>query len=272
MNSNNHITFDELYRTDFNLTDIFVVRQKWTAGALFRMASPRKITGLIFLNDCKGIYTNRYNESFEAQRKSIVCLPYGSEYTCLNTECTNTFDDAILVQFNIRKDNKVLTFGDSPFLVRDINSVLASQLFFDTVKTYETSIQSPPEVKAAILNLLLHICREKTHKYDKRFSVISKGIELIESNPLLDIPIEDVARECNVSACYFRRLYKEYSSKTPLEYRTEMRMNMAKRMLESGEFSLEQIAETLHYENTSYFCRMFKKKCGMTPGQFRNGK
>ena len=270
MNSNNHITFDELYRTDFNLTDIFVVRQKWTAGALFRMSAPRKMNGLIFLNNCKGIYTNRQNESFEANRKSIVCLPYGSEYTCLNTECTNTFDDAILVQFNVTKDNKFLTFADEPFLVQDANAILAAQLFDDAVKIYETSIQSPPEIKMAIYNLLLHICREKNKKHNERFSVISKGIELIESNPLLDISIEDISRACNVSPCYFRRLFREYSSKSPLEYRMELRMTMAKKMLESGEFSIEHISEALNFESASYFCRIFKKRFGITPGQYRN--
>ena len=44
---------------------------------------------------------------------------------------------------------------------------------------------------------------------------------------------------------------------------------MAKRLLENGESSLEYIAEALNFESASYFCRIFKKKFGITPGQYK---
>ena len=265
------ISLRKLYYTDFVLEDVFAMRQKWIQGVLFQRPDARKRTGIIFLNNCKGVYTDKSGEKFLAPEKSIVCLPQGSEYTCLNLECTSTLDDAIMVEFNAKENDTVLTFSEKPFLIKDVNIPIAAELFADVVHAYEASVQSALETKTAVYKLLSHICKEKVQKYQKRFSPISIGIELIETDPLCELTVEEIAKACHVSTCYFRRLFKEYSGKSPLEYRMELRLNMAKEMLESGESTLEYIAEALGFESTSYFCRIFKRKFGITAGQYRKG-
>ena len=270
MEENRIVTLRKLYHTDFELNNIFAMRQKWVKGILFQRPRPRHITGIIYLNKCKGIYTDKTGEAFTAPPKSIVCLPMGSEYTCLNAECSNTLDDAILIEFNAVKDNELFTFSDKPFLVNDVNPHIAFELFNDIIQAFESSTPSSLSIKTSVYRLLTYLCTEKVQKHQKRYGKISTGIELIESNPLSDIPIEKIAEVCEVTPCYFRRLFKEYSGKSPLEYRMELRLNMAKKMLEGGESTLEYIAEALNFESTSYFCRVFKKKFGMTAGQYRD--
>lgn len=265
------ISLRDLYFTDFVLEDVFAMRQKWIQGVLFQRPDARKRTGIIFLNNCKGVYTDKSGEKFLAPEKSIVCLPQGSEYTCLNLECTSTLDDAILVEFNAIEKDSILTFSDKPFLIKDVNIPIAADLFGSVVQAYEASVPSALAIKASIYRLLSHICKEKVQKHQKRFSPISTGIELLESDPLCEVSVEEIAKACNVSPCYFRRLFKEYSGKSPLEYRMELRLNMAKEMLESGEWTLEYIAEALGFESTSYFCRIFKRKFGITAGEYRKG-
>lgn len=272
MQQKNYITFKELYETEFEVTDLFVMRQKWVTGSLFNMSEPRKQTGLIFLNKCKGVYTDKKGNSFCAEGKTIVCLPQGSEYTCLNADCTETYDDAILLEFNIVKNGVIYTLADSPFIVNDINISAVYELYNKALSGSESALPSPLTIKSVVFELLLQISSRKIQKYKKDFKVISKGIEMLEENPLSKTSIEEIAAACNVTPCYFRRMFKEYSSKSPLEYRMELKLGMAKRMLENGDSTLEYIAEALGFESTSYFCRIFKKKFGITPGQYRNGK
>ena len=264
------ITLDELYEGNFEISDLFAMRQKWTKDILFKMDSPRKSTGLILLKACDGIYTDKKGESFFAKEKSIVCLPYLSEYTVLNHNCTNTFDDAILIEFNITNGNKTFTLSEKPFIIGDLNLLRATELFENVVEVYSSAVSSPMELKKAVLELLILICNKNKKNSAERFSIIGEGIRLLESNPLSDITVEEIARSCNVTPCYFRRLFKEYAGKTPTEYRMEFKMNTAKRMLESGEFKVEHIAETLGFESASYFCRMFKKRFGLTPIEYKN--
>lgn len=269
MQQKNYITFKELYETDFDIVDIYIMRQKWSSGVVFNMNKPRKQTGLIFLNKCKGVYTAKDGSSFCAKEKSLVCLPYGSEYKCLNAECTGTYEDAILLQLNIVKNGKTYTLADSPFLLSEINTTKVFELYNRALAACEASVSSPLALKSAVFELLLYIVGKKAQNHKSRFKVISKGIEMLETNPLSKISIEEIANACNVTPCYFRRLFKEYSSKSPIEYRMEQRLNMAKKMLENGEVTIEYIAEALDFESTSYFCRIFKKKFGITPSQYR---
>lgn len=269
MNNDKIISLRKLYYNDFELSDIFAMRQKWVKGALFQRPFPRHITGIIYLNNCRGVYTDKSGEKFTAPPKSIVCLPKGSHYTCLNAECSNTLEDAILIEFNMSKDDEILTFSDKPFLIKNVNNHIALELFNDVVQAFEASVTSPLMIKTTVYKLLSYLCKENIQNHQKRFGIISTGIELIEANPLSEISIEEIAEACNVSPGYFRRLFKEYSGKNPSEYRMELRLNMAKKMLEGGESTLEYIAEALNFDNTSYFCRIFKKKFGITAGQYR---
>ena len=113
---------------------------------------------------------------------------------------------------------------------------------------------------------------EKNTESERRFSQIRSGIEFLERDTLCDFSIEEIADACNVSSSYFRRLFKEYSGKSPHEYRLDVRLNMAKKMLESSGATLEYISEVLNFQSPSYFCRIFKKKFGITPGGYRAAK
>ena len=264
------INFRKLYFEDFYIDDVYAMRQKWIKGALFQMKIPRKRTAIIFLNNCTALYTDKFGEQFHAPQKSVVCLPQESEYSCLNIECTSTLRDAIIVEFVLRKGNDTLTLSDKPFMLKNINNSIIEKYFTDIIHAYEEPAASPLVVKTAVYKMLTYICKEKIKRYHKCFASIEPGIELIESDSLCEYSIEEISQACNVSPCYFRRLFKEYSGKSPNEYRMELRFNMAKRMLENNETTLDYIAEALGFESASYFCKIFKKKFGVSPGKYRN--
>lgn len=49
-------------------------------------------------------------------------------------------------------------------------------------------------------------------------------------------------------------------------------MKKARTLLKGGNMTVETIAEKVGYQNVEHFNRLFKKKYGMTPVQFRNSK
>ena len=53
-------------------------------------------------------------------------------------------------------------------------------------------------------------------------------------------------------------------------YRIDIKMDMAKKMLENSDTSVTRIAELLGFESNAYFCKLFKKKNGITPSEYRN--
>ena len=63
---------------------------------------------------------------------------------------------------------------------------------------------------------------------------------------------------------------KEKSGKTFGELVKNVRMKKARTLLKGGNMTVESIAEKVGYQNVEHFTRLFKKKYGMTPVQFRN--
>ena len=67
----------------------------------------------------------------------------------------------------------------------------------------------------------------------------------------------------------FIRRFREATGMTPLEYVHALRLEEAKQMLETSEISIEAIANEVGYEDTSFFGRLFRRKVGVSPGEYR---
>ncbi len=262
------ITLDRLYNTDFEISELFCMRQKWVEGVLFRMDHPRKSNGILYLKGCSGTYTFS-GRSFEAPRKSIVYVPQGGIYTCLNRDCGHSVPDAYLVEFNLKINSKPAILSDVPLLLDNFDPYIA-ELIKKAVSAYESPVRSPAAVRAAIYSLLSALGQDAKKGFGKKFKSISPGIRLLEENPFASYSVDELAAACNISSGCFRRLFKEYSGKSPVEYRNDLKIEMAKSLLENSNATLEVMAESLGFESSAYFCRVFKKKTGMTPGDWRS--
>lgn len=267
------ITFSELYTLDFEITDLFAMRQKWRAGTEFRMEHPRRANGLILLCGATGKYTGN-SGSFFAPTGSVVCLPEESEYSVLNLSDGKEPDypDAYLIEFRAFSQKIPLTFDNSPFLIKNANFVLLRELAEKTVLACEAPVKSPCTVRARIYEMLSLLGESSLEVGNKRFSPIMPGIEYLRKNPQSSLSVEELAKMCHVSSANFRKLFKEYSGKSPASYRIDRKLDLAKRMLESEKVSFTYIAETLGFESEAYFSRLFKKKIGCSPSVYRETK
>ena len=77
------------------------------------------------------------------------------------------------------------------------------------------------------------------------------------------------ARLCGMSESGFRKLFLEFTGKTFVEYRNELRLSCARRLLKSAEYTVKEAAAAVGIENIGYFCRLYKRKFGVTAGAER---
>lgn len=262
-------SFSELYRTDFNITSLYAERQKWTPDALFRMNHPRAATGILLLHSATGRYFSQDGLSFFAPQGSVICLPEGAKYNVLNLRADLAFPDAYLIEFRTFCDKESLSFGTSPFLVPDVNFFLLTEIAEKIVRDYEAPLRSPCALRSDIYALLSAMGESSMRIFNRRFSSIEKGIELIRKNPKSALSVESIASMCHVSSAYFRKLFKEYSGESPCAYRASLIIDEAKQLLRDGNLSISRAAEILGFENEAYFSRFFKKKVGISPRAFR---
>ena len=71
---------------------------------------------------------------------------------------------------------------------------------------------------------------------------------------------------------YFCRLFKNCFDKTFIMYLNDLRMAKAVELLKDISINIKEISGRVGYRDANYFTRIFKKKMGMTPSEFRNKK
>lgn len=67
----------------------------------------------------------------------------------------------------------------------------------------------------------------------------------------------------------FIRRFAKATGRRPIDYVHALRLEEAKQMLETTDLSFEAIANEAGYEDTSFFGRLFRRKTGLTPTQYR---
>lgn len=86
---------------------------------------------------------------------------------------------------------------------------------------------------------------------------------------LYDLSLEVVAQKVGLSSSYFSRLFMHNCGESFVEYLTKLRIEKAKQMLAQTNEQAQVIAARCGYSSTFYFSRLFKKKTGLTPINWR---
>lgn len=68
------------------------------------------------------------------------------------------------------------------------------------------------------------------------------------------------------------KYFKQYAGMPFIQYLNDYRLTRAGGFLQNTEESVTQIALKCGFENLSYFNRLFRRKFGVTPGQYRGEK
>lgn len=98
---------------------------------------------------------------------------------------------------------------------------------------------------------------------------IDKTFEHINKNFDKAITLGEVARLANMSEVSFSRFFKQRTGNTFIDSLTEIRLGHASRMLIDTTQSIAEVAYNCGFNNISNFNRIFKKKKGCTPKEFR---
>lgn len=98
---------------------------------------------------------------------------------------------------------------------------------------------------------------------------IELAIAYMYENIAEKLTINDISSYVNTSASHFTKIFKEYTSKTPIEYLTNIRLKKAKRLLKSSDKNLTEIAFDCGFASSSYFSHSFIEAVKLTPSEYR---
>jgi AraC-like DNA-binding protein len=74
--------------------------------------------------------------------------------------------------------------------------------------------------------------------------------------------------ELNMGKTKLTAVMKEATGMSPGEYIEDVRLRHAAQMLESGNYTVTEVADKLGFSSASYFSVRFKEKFGVPPGRY----
>jgi transcriptional regulator GlxA family with amidase domain len=81
--------------------------------------------------------------------------------------------------------------------------------------------------------------------------------------------IKRAVEMANIPERTLKRRFKAATGVTLIDYLQNVRVEEAKRLLESGHMPVDEISVEVSYQDASFFRRLFKRRTGMTPSQYR---
>ncbi|KAB8287181.1 AraC family transcriptional regulator [Bifidobacterium ramosum] len=92
----------------------------------------------------------------------------------------------------------------------------------------------------------------------------------IMANAYDDITVAGIAARFHYSPSYLTAMYKRVFGIGVAEQITEYRIDHARDLLSSTASPIADIAHEVGYDDPKYFMRVFKRRTGLTPGQYRD--
>ncbi len=164
----------------------------------------------------------------------------------------------MIESFSINEHIKNSYKSFMPYIID--NKTLPDNVFENKFKELLFNIFSHPENKHILAYILKTVDRFQTPIW-----------EVMESNYMYDLNLEDFAKIANRSLSAFKRDFKKHYKSSPGKWLTQRRLQRAKRMLESGQNAINMVSFDCGFTNSSHFSRIFKDQYGFSPSEFRRG-
>lgn len=98
---------------------------------------------------------------------------------------------------------------------------------------------------------------------------ITLAVSYIHENIQQSLSLNEVAQKAFLSPSYLSRLFKKYLHVNFVEYVNNQKVALAQEKLALTQDSVQQISNQIGFSQTSYFTKIFKRKTGLTPSDFR---
>ncbi len=143
-------------------------------------------------------------------------------------------------------------------------NMLLMQILLIAYRAPKRDIRKPSEVlpKAETLETGIH---EKQYQLERIRSVMV----FIHQNFTAEISLDELASRAFLHPAYFNREFKRLVGIPPMKYVERQRLNKSRELLALSDVSINQVAESVGYNDPFYFSRAFKRTTGISPSAYR---
>ena len=174
-----------------------------------------------------------------------------------------TYDEIIAIHFKVDKD----LFSDLTALTPK-DTKIAEELF---KKAYSLYTAGGEKAHFACLSVIYEILNLFLSKSTENLPhILLKAKDIIEKSFAdSSFSVSLLADKLNISEAYLRMLFSKHMGLSPSAYLKSLRFDRAKKLLETGYYSVGTVSEMSGYENEKNFSTAFKKFTGKSPSEYK---
>ena len=168
-------------------------------------------------------------------------------------------------------------FDDAAFVVPKTEQKTI-ELFFSTIlKEYQSNQRNQDKITKSLTAALLYKIDEllqlkKKTGNENNNDIIRRFDLLIDKNFIEEHQLDFYADKLNITPNYLNALCQKNLGKSAKELLSERLLLEAKRLIKNSNLSVNEIADYLNFNTSSYFVRFFSKHEQLTPLQFKTKK
>lgn len=224
--------------------------------------------GLVYVLGGRAEFRFFTGERIAVKDGNVLFLPPYAAYSIVTEKEFKHY----AVNFNIHKNTSRLGILNKHYcLLEKENSEQLERKFKGVVNTWtakKTGFEM--DTMSRLYDLLSFFYFEYTNRQNNLpYQRLLPAKEHIERHFDQPITLEELAAISNMGVTNFRREWKKRYSAPPLQYRDSIRLHYAKEYLNSGYYTISEIAKKCGFDDVSYFVRFFKKQTGLTPGSYK---
>ncbi|MEM8982994.1 MAG: response regulator transcription factor [Pseudomonadota bacterium] len=185
--------------------------------------------------------------------------------------------DGVLVAEQLREEFDLAIL----FLTSATDNAVVSRAITVAPEGYLVKPVRPADVHIAIRTALAQH-RSRSSVTQRRVTQIplppSRGLsphqiatvrQFVDRNFNRDIKVSTLAELCELSDSHFAAQFKRSTDCTPAQFIAQQRIEEAKRLLMTTDWSTAEIARSIGFDRPSYFSTVFKRFTGLTPTEYR---
>jgi AraC family transcriptional activator of pobA len=243
-----HSDLFQIFLLESGSLELIIDNQSQIVDSVSFFSIPKNIShGLRMNSETKGWVISLYDKSLENMLK-------------LDTDIINKIDEIQILKLSDDKliDDTILTihkcideyYSDLPGKQHALQYLVGMML----LRLYRVSVSSTAVSPSDNKNKI----------YYRHF------VQLIKEIKSFKFSVEGYASRLNISSGHLNRICKDVSGISPKDVVINYFIEKAKILLGDFEMSISQISYQLDIEDPAYFARLFKKRTGLTPKEFRS--
>jgi len=115
-----------------------------------------------------------------------------------------------------------------------------------------------------LLDIIYRVMQHQQHRLfsDAVVRKVDRAIHFITEHCSEKLTLQQIANHVGLSHVYLGKIFKMVSSYTPIEYQRKVRLHRAKDLLLNDNYSVNEVAREVGYDDVYYFSRIFKEFFG----------